>query len=796
MGRKDQVVNVDKYLEEAYTTLVVNDFYGVSGDTAAVVQHLASDMGLSTKRVAHVVAKLIEDKYLIYSKKEGGLLDGRHILKGVFHPYKEGKGFVTVEGMARDLKVKGTKYAREGDIVEVVYFGEEMPENLGVSRVVKRVNDHVVGVVAKNEEGHFVLRPLHEPYSREYLLPPSESTANFEGQICSMKITVFESSKGCGAGTIEKSFGFADDPIAQNGATAYKYGFVKDFPEDVMAEVARIPDHVTPEEMQGRLDLRHLPIISCDPKSCKDKDDAYYIERTAAGYRAYVAIADVSHYVRPGSAIDKEALHRGTSCYIGDGVYPMLPPALSNGICSLHAGVDRLAVVSIIDFDNNGNIINTDVQRAVVNIKHSISYEEQEAIYLAQDGMDKKFADIKPVVDLLYEGHRVLDRNVKSKGKIEFETDEPKYIFDSTKTKVIDVVGQGQEESHAVVESFMILNNVAIATRATQRGLNVARRNHQPPTEDKINFFNRDLKAFGINYTVKDYSKSFQTLMDRADVKSSKYYPIIVSKGLRSMQKANYGVEREGHFALGLPEYLHWTSPIRRYVDLVNHRIIFNDLEQNSEWISRGRLETLTQHLSERDRAAESAENEANKGLNANYAEGQIGRVFDGYVKDIGSREITVGIKNNLVNLTVPVAELQGGYNAHYKASDNHMHIVDVRTGHKYSLGDTVPVMIASVDRSRDVIVATTDLHKKLERPAQIRPEVKLPSAADLPRFEDVVRKLPETLGEEYTAQVSSLLAPHEYAEPKLEPAATKLEQSADQTQDSTAKTQDSGKAQ
>ena len=764
MGRKEQVTNVDKYLEEAYTNIVVNDFYGASGDTAKVVQNLARDMGLSTKKVAHIVAQLVEDKYLIYSKKEGQLLDGRHIMKGVFHPYKAGKGFVTVEGMPHDIKVKGTKYAREGDLVEIVYFGEEMPENVGVSKVIKRNNDHVIGIVAKSETGHYVLKPLHEPYSREYLLPTGETTANFEGQICSMKITVFESAQGCGAGTIEKSFGFAEDPIAQNGATAFKYGFVKEFPEDVMAEVERIPDHVLDEERVGRVDLRHLPIISCDPKSCKDKDDAYYIERTPNGYRAYVAIADVSHYVKPGSAIDKEALHRGTSCYIGDGVYPMLPPQLSNGICSLHAGVDRLAVASIIDFDINGNITNTDVQRAVINVKHSISYEEQEDIYLGKNGADKKFADIKPVVDLLYEGHRVLERNVKSKGKIEFSTDEPKYIFDSTKTKVLDVVGQGQEESHAVVESFMILNNVAIAQRATQRGLNVARRNHAVPTEDKINFFNRDLRMFGIDYIVKDYSKSFQTLMERKDVKNSKYYPIIVSKGLRSMQKANYGVEREGHFALGLPDYLHFTSPIRRYVDLVNHRITFYDIEQSSEWVSRGRLETLTQHLSERDRAAESAENEANKGLNANYAEGQIGRVFDGYIKDIGGKEITVGIKNNLVNLTIPTAELKGGYNAHYKASDNHMQMVDVRTGHKYNLGDTIPVMIASVDRSRDVIIATTDLHKKLEIP-----QSRLPSAKDLPKLEDVVRTLPETLGEEYRAQVDAILAPHKESAPVVE---------------------------
>ena len=740
MGRKEQVSNVDKYLEEAYTTLVVNDFYGVNGDTAAVVQHLARDMGLSPKRVAHVVAKLVEDNYLIYSKKSGGLLDGRHILKGIFHPYKNDKGFVTVEGMPHDIKVRGTKYAREGDIVEVAYFGEDMPENVGVSKIIKRVNDHVIGIVTQNDMGHYVLKPLHEPYSQEYLLPTGETTANFEGQICSMKITVFESKQGCGAGVIESSFGFADDPIAQNNAIAYKYGFVKEFPEDVMAEVARIPDHVTPEEMEGRLDLRHLPIISCDPKSCKDKDDAYYIEKTPDGYRAYVAIADVSHYVKPGSAIDREAYKRGTRCYLGDGVWPMLPPALSNGICSLHAGVDRLAVVSIVDFDKNGNITNSDVKRAVINVRHSISYEEQEDIFYARNGAEKKFEDIKPVVDLLYEAHRVLDRNLSSRGKIEFETDEPKYIFDKTKTKVLDVVGQGQEESHGVVESFMILDNVSIAKRATQRGLNVARRNHERPTEDKINFFNRDLKMFGVDYAVKDYSQSYQTLLNRKDVRNSKYYPIIVSKGLRSMQKANYGVEREGHFALGLTDYLHFTSPIRRYVDLVNHRIVFYDIEKSTEWVSRGRLEDITKHLSERDRAAEAAEVEANKGLNANYAESQIGRVFDGYVKDIGGKEITVGIKNNLVNLTIPVAELKGGYNAHYKASDNHMHIVDVRTGHKYSLGDTIPVMIASVDRSRDVIIATTDMHKKLELPQET-----LPSARDLPSIKDIEAQLPQT---------------------------------------------------
>lgn len=722
MGRKEATPNVEKYLEEAYTTLVVNGFYD-SNSSVEVTESLARDMGLSVKKVAYIIARLVEDKFLITGKNGKTIRDGRHVLKGVFHPYKDGKGFVTIEGLKEDIKVFGSKYARQGDIVEVVFFGDEMPERVSVSKIVKRVNDHVIGVVAKTEDGAYVLRPLHEPYSREFYLPVDETTVNYEGQICSMKITEFESGKGAGSGVIEKSFGFADDPIAQNGATAFKYGFRKDFPPEVMAEVERIPDHVTEEEMKGRLDLRHLPIISCDPKGCKDKDDAYYVERTPNGYRAYVVIADVSHYVKPGSAIDREAMARGVSCYIGDGVYPMLPPALSNGICSLHAGVDRLAVATIIDFDKNGNITGTDIQRAVVNVRHSISYEEQEDIHLGKNGADKKFADIKENVDLLYEAHAVLDRNIRAKGKIAFETQEPRYVFDSTKTRVVDVVGQGEEESHAVVESFMILNNIATAMMATKRGLNVARRNHEPPTEDKMHFLNLDLRTFGIDYTVKDYAKSFQTLMERHDVRKSRYYPIIVKKALRSMQKADYGVEREGHFALGLPEYLHFTSPIRRYVDLVNHRILLNDIEQSKEWISRGRLEDLTKHLSERDRAAEAAEAEANKGLNANYAEGQIGSVVDGYIMDLNAKELTVAIKDGLVSLSVPVAELKGGYNAHYKMSNNRLKLVDVRSGHTYELGDTIPVKIASVDRSRDVIIATTDLHKKLELPQSRVPE-------------------------------------------------------------------------
>ena len=716
MGRKEINTKVEKYLEEAYTTLVVNDFYGTA-DTVTIVEYLAKDMGLSSRRVADVVARLVEDKYLITTHKGRNLMDGRQTVQGVFHPYKDGKGFVTIPGYAKDIKVKNSQYAREGDLVEIAFFGDSVQDGAPISKIAERVNNHVVGVVTKTPEGHFVLKPVHEPYSREYILSSDETTANYEGQICSMKITVFESSKGCGAGVIDKSFGFADDPIAQNGATAFKYGFQKDFPEDVLEEVSNIPDHVTEEEMVGRLDLRHLPIISCDPKGCKDKDDAYYVERTPSGYRAYVAIADVSHYVRPGSAIDREACKRGTSCYIGDGVYPMLPPALSNGICSLHAGVDRLAVVSMIDFDNAGNILNCDIKRAVVNIKHSISYEEQEGIYLGQDGLDKKYADIKECVDLLYEAHRVLDRNSKAKGKINFHTNEPSYVFDSTKTKVLDVVGRGEEESHAVVESFMILNNVAVALTATKKGINVARRNHGVPTDEKIRYFNGDLKAFGINYEVKDYPNSFQTLMERNDVKNSKYYPIIVSKGLRTMQKANYGAEREGHFALGLSDYLHFTSPIRRYVDLINHRIMFNHIEQSKDWVSVGKLEQLTMHLSERDRAAEAAEAEANKGLNVNYAEGQIGSIFDGYIMEMTAKELTLSIKDNLINLTVPVSELAGGYNAHYKISTNRMQLVDVRSGHVYNLADTIPVKIASVDKARDVIIATTDLEKKLEIP-------------------------------------------------------------------------------
>lgn len=790
MGRKDKSIGVNYELENAYAALLATDFYGET-DTAQVAKNLADDLSITTKKASQIISELIANESLIYSKKQGRLINGVTTLKGVFHPAKgRDKGFVTVDGFTNDIKVKGTKFAREGDIVTISYKGEEMPETVSISDITTRVNDHVTGVVMQNEYGQYILRSILEPNPQDYYISSDKNLSYYDGQICSMKIDIFASKKGNGSGRIEKSFGYLADQDAYVNAIFEAHGFPEEFPPDVLAEVKNIPDHVLEEEYKGRLDLRHLPIISCDPKGCRDKDDAYYIEKTENGYRAYVAIADVEHYVKPGSAIDREAQRRSTSCYVGKYVRPMLPPELSNGICSLHAGVDRLAVVKIIDLDLSGEVTHYDIKQAVINCVDAITYEQQEDIYLNHEEAEKVYSNIKPMIDDLYAAHRLLSRKMKNNGKIDIDIPEPHYVFDSN-NNVIDVIPQGTEESHAVVESFMVTSNRIMAQYGASHGLTMIYRNHSEPTKEKINFLNQDLKSFGISLTSDGSAHSFQKILNSTEVQNSKFNSIIQTRVLRAQQKAGHDIENLGHFALGVfagsgpasvhlgaklkssdseyqpigsqylslaSGYAHGTSPIRRYDDLENQRTIISYI--NGEPILSDNVkEDLASYITRQSRAADSASAEGNRYFNAKYASRNIGAVYEGYIKDMYSKALIVSIKDGLVDVTIPTAELKGDGDAFYKVSDDHMRLVDIKTGRVvYSLADTIPVKISSVDFACNEIFATTDLSQKQERPQD-----SLPSAKDLPSISDVEKGIDKTVLNQY--EIMSEISAEEQSE-------------------------------
>lgn len=699
---------------DAYKKLLETNFFGTE-DLMIITLRLAKTFKVSEKKVAAALGGLVRDGILVTGRDGKTTTLKNNVTKttGVFHDSKgKGKyGFITVEGYESDLYIPDAGSAKEGDIVELSIIngrGKNGEPKAILGQVIERQKESLIGVVRKTKQGTYVFKPDGEQ-GVVYAIPQDGVSKEAEGKKCSLKVSMFASTKdNMGVGAIEKTFGFAEDPIAENGAIAYQFGFSKEFPKEVMDEVAKIPQEVTPEDMKGRLDLRHIPFTAWDPEGCKDKDDAMYVEKTKYGYKAYIAIADVSHYVKPGSAIDKEAYLRGTSCYLGDGVYPMLPPELSNGICSLNEGTDRLAHVAIVDIDENGEILHFDFKKSVIHIAKSLAYEEAEAIHT---GALIGYEDIKPEIDLLYEAHDVLKKKLSLRGAISFKSKEPTFGFNEDKTNVVDVVNKGDDESHSVVEQMMLLANEAGAIYLQERFIGGLYRVHEKPRADKIATVNNMLKALEIEHTLDASNSSYQTLTKK--IANSKYEDFITSLALRSMAKAKYQPENVGHFGLASPEYLHFTSPIRRYPDLVCHRAIANREMGLKEPYTKAELVKMGEHLSEQERKAESAEVQSDKLLCAYWANNHVGEIFDGYVSSLSQGAIDVRV--GMVTLTVPLMNLAGGESADYRLNKTRTALVDRYSGAEYKLADDISVKISEADIENKVIYATTDLTQTQE---------------------------------------------------------------------------------
>ncbi len=726
--------------EKVYATLVANKFFDTT-DTITIVSALCKKLGISNSKASFALADLIHEKRLSASKSGREIKNNGKVSVGVYHASKGAYGFITVKGQERDIYVADGSGAREGDIVELAFFnGSNGKEKAFISKIVKRQKNKIIGVVRKTDEGVFVFVP-DEKNTPEYVLPQGKEMKDKEGKKCSLRITTEATSKTPGEGVIDKVYGYAEDPIAENRAIADSFGFSKTFPESVMAEVAAIPQQVLPEELEGRLDLRHLKFTTWDPKSCKDKDDAMYVEKTENGYRVYVAIADVAHYVKRGSAIDREAYARGTSCYLGDGVYPMLPPELSNGICSLNEGEDRLVLASIIDIDNEGRIQNFSCHEAVINVVHSLSYEEAEDIHLSRNGKEVEFADVKETVDTLYEAYAVLAKKLETRGSISFKSKEPTFSFDWSRREVLDVTDTSRDLSHAVVEQMMILNNEILPIELESRGLRCLYRVHDKPQDDKLMTTNGVLEHFGISHTLRDDPVSYQALTHL--ISGSKYEDILTGYALRSMCKARYQPENIGHFGLASQGYAHTTSPIRRYPDLAVHRILKENIHGHDNIYSTGALETMGEHLSEQERLAEAAEVQSNQVLCAYWGTRHIGEIFDGYISQLSQDSVTVRV--GMVDFCVPLAELEHGKLAEYRLSKDRMTLTDRHSGKTYALADDMSVKLTHASVGNRKIYATSDLEKVLElpldqTPSQDRREEKTPAQTSTTRQTSVVQ--------------------------------------------------------
>ena len=477
----------------------------------------------------------------------------------------------------------------------------------------------------------------------------------------------------------------SDDAVMKTILSSH--GFPPAFPEEVQKAAERLPSSV--QSIEGREDLRHLLTFTIDGADARDFDDAISIDETAVGFTLYVHIADVAHYVKLNGLIDKEAGKRGTSCYLPCRNVPMLPRELSNGICSLNPGVDRLTLTTIISLDKQGNVLNFKITEAVINSDFRLIYEEVTSV-LENGKPDKKHETVFPALKALSSLSDALTERRKEKGYIDFGLPEAKIIFEGKKPVSIEKREEGR--ANRMIETAMVLCNSVIAGYINKKELPFVYRVHEKPDGDKLERLSAALGVLGLSIPGRFSGKKAAELLESEKGKDREY--IVGTILLRAMMKAKYSPENLGHFGLGLSDYCHFTSPIRRYPDLCCHRIVKALLNGEDTKKYQNKVSRYALHSSEREEAAQEAEREAVRYYMCRCMEEKVGEEFDAVISSV----LDFGFFVALPNLAEGLVHVRSLGDDYYIFDEKTLSLTGKRSGVVYRLGDKVSVRLQSVD--------------------------------------------------------------------------------------------------
>ena len=670
-----------------------------STNTVYNVKTLYKEFG--SKELVRNVLDNLEQNGDIVITANGKVLDylKSGLKKGKFIANKKGYGFVEFDKEQEDLYIPKESVLNAIDkdivVVEVAKVAKGEKPYGRVFKVIKRNKDYLVGEIVIENDNYYVL-PDNDIYKFKVLIPKEETNSLVEGMKVLVKITGNKNSN-IYPGTIEKVIGHKDDPLIDVLAVAYDNGFYLEDSIEVKKQLEQIPSIVTEEEIVNRKDLREEEIFTIDGSDTKDIDDAISIKKEANGnYILGVHIADVTYYFKENSPLDNSAYDKATSVYLTNYVLPMLPHQLSNGICSLNEGVDRLTITCEVKFDNNANIIDYDIYESVINSKKKMTYESVNRL-LEENIVDKGYEDYVSSLKLMHELSSKIRKNKVKRGYIEFLSDEIKIIVDEYGIP-IDIHQKEQKTGEKLIEDFMIVANEAVATRIKDMGLPNIYRIHEKPKIEKIKEFLGYVTSLGYKLT-GDFSKlepkDIQSMLEQ--LKDKKEFAILSDMLLRCMQKAIYSNENIGHFGLASPCYTHFTSPIRRYPDEIVHRLLRkyffkHDYSNESMDNLESKIAMQAEHSSIMERKAVECEREVNDMKMAEYMESHIGEEFDGTI--VGVKNFGMFVKlTNLVEGAVSIRDL-----GNYFTYDEKGHTL--RGGNKiYKLGDSVRIRVKAASK-------------------------------------------------------------------------------------------------
>lgn len=649
----------------------------------------------------------------VFETKKGKLASPKDLqmATGTFIGHARGFGFVTPDAGGEDIFIPAseTMGAMQKDRVlyKVLHKAEKGKKADGVIvRILERGQQRIVGTFEAGSKGYGFVVADDKKIAKDIFISRENTKGAVTGHKVVVEITDYGEDRRNPEGKVIEILGHINDPGVDILSVIRRYELAVEFPEEVYAEIEHLGTEVAEADKKGREDLRDLLTITIDGADAKDLDDAVSLKRLGNGnFELGVHIADVSHYVRENTALDKEAYARGTSVYLVDRVIPMLPHKLSNGICSLNPHVDRLALSCLMEVNGRGEVVSHRILESVINSDYRMTYTAVREIL--EDGAPallEQYAEILPMLEDMEELRQILGEKRRKRGSVNFDLPESKIILDEN-GKPIDIKPYEKSIATNMIEEFMLVCNETIAENSFWQEMPFMYRSHQEPDEDKLEKMEQFLRGFGYYLRKKDgeiHPRELQKVLQKAEETDEER--IITRMVLRSMMQARYTAENGGHFGLAAKYYCHFTSPIRRYPDLEIHRMIkkmlHGELDEKASAYYRRKMPDWAKHCSKQERVAEDAERDTDALKKVEFMEDKIGQIYEGIISGVTNWGIYVELPNTIEGM-VALSQMDDDY---YEFDEKKMLVFGKRTKKSYRLGDKVIVSVAKVDRMMGTI--------------------------------------------------------------------------------------------
>jgi len=694
-----------------YMEQEILEYFKESGSRPLTVHELEEVFELEGaeqfKQIIQALNALENAGQLVRTRKNRyGLPEKMNLIRGKIEMNKKGFAFLIPDDEKRsDVYIHSSDLnsAMNGDIVIVrLERGSSTRQRAegAVIRVIERANNKIVGTFEKVSEFGMVVADERRILN-EIFIPEEFTLGAVTGHKVIVEITKYPERGRSAQGAVIQILGHKNDPGVDILSIIYKHGIQIDFAEETLEEVANIPDVVHDADLEGRRDLREETIVTIDGEDAKDLDDAIRVDQLSNGNMLLgVYIADVSYYIREGSALDEEAFDRATSVYLVDRVIPMIPHRLSNGICSLNKGEDRLVLGIEMEIDHKGDVVQHEIFEAVIRSTERMTYTDVNKILADQDESTReKFSSLVPQFELMETIAQILRQKRRKRGAIDFDFKEPQIIVDE-EGRPTDITIRERSVGERLIEEFMLCANETVAEHFHWLDVPFLYRIHEDPDEGKLEHFFQFLAGLGhvIKGTAQEvHPLELQRLLER--IKGEQEELVISKLMLRSLKQAKYDPNSVGHFGLSTQFYTHFTAPIRRYPDLTVHRLIRKYLiegDLSSKTINhwKSKMSEIAKHSSEKERAAVDTERDVDDLKKAEYMVDKIGEEYEGIISSVTSFGLFVELENTIEGL-VHVSFMTDDY---YHFSDQHQALIGEMTGNVYRIGEAVKVKVTNVN--------------------------------------------------------------------------------------------------